>query len=73
MYKLYFNKEKQELKISKMGKVVLGTPTEEVFQYNDCNYTSTNRKALKEKAIEIQKEWLEELEVKIDKIKNIKL
>lgn len=73
MYSLYFNKNKCEIVLKKMGKIILGNPTEEVKQFNDCYYISTNRKALKQKGMEIRERWIEETRERLEALESIKI
>lgn len=73
MYSLYFNRTERIIKIKKMGKVIMGNPTEEVVRYNDLYYISTDRKALKKKALEIKEKWINETTKELEEIKQIKI
>lgn len=76
MYNLFVDKENRELSIKKVLRRGhhLGTKyTEEVQYYNEYYFVSLSRKALKDKALEIKKQWSDELESDLLKVKNIKI
>lgn len=74
MYTLYVERSKKDIKVSKAHKPFQKLNfTEEIIKYNDCYFLCTNRKTLVEKAKEIQRKWILELEEEINSIKEIKI
>lgn len=73
MYSLYVDKEKCEIVLKKMGKIIMGNPTEDVTMFNNCYYISKNRKALKQKGLEIKEKWISETKKELEKIESIKI
>lgn len=74
MYQLYYSKKDSEIKIDKLKKVFQGIEiTDEVKYYNDCFYFCSDRKKLKEKAIEIKNEWISEARIVLEKYESIEI
>lgn len=74
MYVLYFNKSERKIKLSKANKSMRNLNyTDQVVKYNDCHYICTERRLLKEKAIEIQQSWISEFEEALNSIKELKI
>jgi hypothetical protein len=74
MYILYFKRSEKTIKVSKARKTFQHLNfTEEVVRYNDCYYMCANRKPLVEKAQEIKREWILELEDELNSIEQIKI
>ena len=82
IYQLYHDKEHSILRVSPMNKVFYGTnidhqlaPFHEdyVLYYNHCHYFSRSRKALVKLARGMKEEWIQELEMKLEIYKNIKI
>lgn len=82
IYQLYHDKEHGILKVSPMHKAFYDTyidhqlaPFHEdyILYYNDCHYFSRSRKALVELAREMKAEWVQELEMKLEMYKSIKI
>ena len=76
MYNLYASKYKRILKIQKVGKThaKLSTDyTEEVKQFNPLYYVCTNRGNLKQFALELHAQWIEEARQDLDEIVAIKM
>ncbi len=77
MYVLYHNKDKCELKLSKANKIwersagnlIEGVP----YCYNTFYTLCTDRKILRQHAIEIKMLWLAEAQMMVQKIENIKI
>ena len=77
MYVLYHNRDKCELKLSKATKVwerskvnlIEGVP----YYYNTLYTLCTDRKALKQRAIEIKMLWLAEAQMLVQQIEAIKI
>ena len=78
MYQLYCNKEKCELKLYKANKnwqneIQKKLIPNELYHYND-NYTfCTDRKILREFAIDIKNLWMAEAQLLVLKIESIKI
>lgn len=80
MYELYYDKEKAEIKLSKIKEIhlVIGRDDINVYygnspvEYNDCYITCGLREPLKQIAIRLKKEWALEAKNRIDKIEQIK-
>jgi|GEM_PF-4322254 len=74
MYLLYFKKSERKIKVSKAHKGMQNLNyTDEVVQHNDCYFICSERKPLKEKAIEIHQSWISEFEEALNSIKDIKI
>lgn len=82
IYQLYHDKEHGILRVSPMQKVFYDTnidhqlaPFHEdyILYYNHCHLFSCSRKALVELARNMKTEWIQELEVKLEMYKNIKI
>lgn len=82
IYQLYHDKEKGILKVSPMAKVFLNTyidqnlanqPQDYIVYYNSNYFFSLSRKALVQKARDMKTEWVQELEIKLEMYKNIKI
>ena len=77
MYTLYHDKDNSIIKITKATKAMQNLVgrdyTDEVTFYNNNYFLCLLRKPLKEKAIEMKQEWLEEAENRVQLIKNIKI
>lgn len=75
MYTLYHDKEKGVIKLTKARKAFQNSKyfTEDITYYNCNYYFCLTRKPLKEKALELKQEWLEEAESRVQLIKNIKI
>jgi hypothetical protein len=74
MYTLYFNRSEKIIKVSKATKALQNLSfTEEVTQYNYCFFICSNRKPLVEKAREIKREWILELEDELNTIEAINI
>lgn len=82
-YQLFHNKETYELKIQPLTKIfkkdknltkrISELGENDVFNYNDYYVFANNRKILVSYALAYKKEWLQEQEDIINKIKNIKI
>lgn len=74
MYTLYFEKLERKIKVSKAHKAMQNlTYTDKVVQYNDCYFICSERNQLREKAKEIQQNWIEDFEEALNSIKGIKI
>lgn len=82
IYQLYHDKEHGILKVSPMQRVFYNTnidhrlaPFHEdyILYYNEFHYFSHSRKALVELARGMKEEWIQQLEMKLDIYKNIKI
>jgi hypothetical protein len=74
VYTLYFSRSQKTIKVSKAKKAFQNHIfTEEVTRYNDCYYFCASRKPLVEKAQEIHREWISELEDELNTIEQIKI
>lgn len=74
MYTLYFKREDRDIQVRKAKKALQNwNYTEEVTRYNDCYYICSTRNPLVEKAEEIRKEWIAELEENLRKVKELKV
>lgn len=74
MYTLYFNRSEKAIKVSKAKKALQNLNfTEEVSKYNNCYFICSNRNPLVEKAREIKKEWILELEDDLNTVEAIKI
>ena len=62
MYKLYHDKRNLDLRIEPLGNLLIDTSKigEMPTIFNDSYYVCNNRKALKELAQEIKKNWINE-------------
>lgn len=82
-YQLYRNKETYELKIRPLAKIfkeskdltksISELGENDVFDYNYYYLFANNRKILVSYALAYKKEWLQEQEDIMNKIKNIKI
>ena len=74
MYTLYHNKKERIIEVKKASKAMAKCNyTDDITSYNDCYYICLQRKPLVEKAKEIKKSWIKELEDEMEKVKSIKL
>lgn len=82
IYQLYHDKEKGILKVSPMHRMFYDTnidhqlaPFHEdyILYYNSFYYFSRSRKALVKLAREMKEEWIQQLEMKLEIYKNIKI
>lgn len=82
MYQLYFQKH-QKLTIRKLTKVFeynrpkfeerLKVSEDGWFQYNDNYIFSNDRKVLKALAQQMKDNWIMDLSIKLEEVKNIKI
>ena len=73
MYTLYHDKSKKEIKVSKAKKVFQNLNyTDDVTRYNNCYYICKTKKPLVEKAEEMKRNWIDELEEQLNKLNEIK-
>lgn len=82
-YQLFHDKETYELKIQPLAKIfkkdknlaksISELGENDVFNYNRCYLFANNRKILVSYALAYKKEWLQEQEDIMNKIKNIKI
>jgi hypothetical protein len=73
MYTLYFNRSEKVITVKKAHKALQKcTFTEEVTKYNACYYLCAKRKPLIEKAKEIHRDWITQLEDELNTLNNIK-
>jgi len=83
IYQLYHDKEKGVLEVSPMAKHFYTTiyvdksladqSQDYIVYYNSNFFFSLSRKALVQKAREMKAEWIQELEVKLEMYKSIKI
>ena len=74
MYTLYHKKDEGIIEVKKAHIGMRDCNyTDDVTCHNDCYYICLKRKPLIEKAKEIKKSWLDELEEKMRKIESIEL
>ena len=76
MYNLYVNDKTKELVIKKVtttGIKLSTNYTSEVTRFNNNYYASTDRQALKSKAIEIKNKWILDLEHELILVNKIKI
>lgn len=75
MYTLYFNKADKILKIESSNRLMCKDSAYKSIPtyYNDCYIICDNRKALREKAKELQLKWIAEIENELDQLKKIKI
>lgn len=75
MFQLYFSKEKKELKIEPLKKLMIDESkiTNEVMKYSNCYFVSLDRKALRDKANSLKEKWIKEAEEELNKFKDIKI
>lgn len=75
MFCLYHSKLYKTIEIAPIKKdsFMLSKVTDEVTPYNDYYFICNNRKLLKEKAIEIKNNWIEETEKELNALKEIKI
>ena len=82
IYQLYHDKEHAILKVSPMQRVFYDTNIDQqlamfqedyILHYNHCHYFSRSRKALVELARKMKEEWVQQLEIKLEIYKSIKI
>lgn len=73
MYRLYHDKVKMELRVEPLDNLMIREITDKVTVFNSSYYVSTDRKALKDKANSLKAEWLEEAELRVETLKNLKI
>lgn len=74
LYELYYKKEECILQIKPaMAAFKNKNVNDDIKYHNNCYYLGNNRKALKEKAIELKEEWRKEAEERLNKVLAIKL
>lgn len=76
MYNLFVDKNNHEMKIIRVRNKdnhLMTTYTEDVQCYNQFYFVCTDKNKLKEKATEIKKVWICELEKNLKKVKDIKI
>lgn len=74
MYTLFHDKKGKVIEVKKSRKALQYLDfTEEVKVFNDCYYFCSKRKPLIEKAREIKREWVLELESELNSVKEIKI
>lgn len=71
-YGLYHWKEKKQIKVITNPNLYTNY-TDEIKEFNDFYYVSTNLKKLKELASQLKNEWIKEAENEFNKTKNIKI
>lgn len=74
MYQLYHKKSEGIIKIEKLKKVFSKVEvTDEIMCFNSVYYLCSDRKKLKEKALEIKNEWVSEAKLLLEKYESIKI
>ena len=71
LYALHHKKEERKLVISTWNNKSLNN--EEIRYWNDCTYLANSRKVLREKALEIQKKWIEDNKKELIELEQIKI
>lgn len=75
MYQLYFKKEEGMLRVELMKGLMGNTDniTDIPTYFNDCYMVGSDRKTLKEKALDMQLAWIRETEEELERLKEIKI
>ena len=82
IYQLYHDQEHAILKVSPIHSVFYDTNIDQqlatlhedgILYYNNCHYFSRSRKALVELAKKMKEEWIQQLEMKLEIYKSIKI
>ena len=74
VYKLYFNKKEKVLQISPNGeKIENGKFDKNVVLSDKTHYASTSKDALKRKAVELKKDWVEDCKKELKLFSDIKI
>lgn len=74
MYQLFHDKEKCILEIKPLKDVFKNVKiTDELLRYNQNYFFCNNRKSLKEFAERMKQEWIDEAQVRLDAVTQIKI
>ena len=74
MYTLYHSRREKSIRVSKAKRALQDLEyTNEVTRHNDCYYICLKRAPLMEKAREIHREWIAELEDELTLLKLIEI
>jgi len=74
MYQLYHNKSDAIIKIEKLKKTFNHIKvTDEIKFYNSNYFFCLDRNKLKEKALEIKNEWINEAKIILEKYENVNI
>lgn len=79
LYSLYFDENKMSLEINRKKLWILSKEQEQqilkdtIIKYNTNYFLGINKKALMIKALEIKKEWMNNANLRILKLENLKV
>ena len=73
VYALYFIKKERKLEIDNWSNRRVSLKEGELYRHNDCIYLALDRKILREKAKELQEQWIKEYEEELEAVKNMKI